>query len=69
VAKGQAILIPWDEIKNNPPPELKISPVAAIPHKSKAFRTILDLSYRIRLKNGGVINSVNDTTEKVAPQG
>ena len=69
VERGQARLVPWDEIKDNPPPELKISPVAAIPHKSKAFRTILDLSYRIRLENGGVINSVNDTTEKVAPQG
>jgi hypothetical protein len=69
VEKGQAILIPWDETKDNPPPELKISPVAAIPHKSKAFRTILDLSYRIRLKNGGVISSVNDMMEKLAPQG
>ena len=69
VHKGQAVLVAWDDIKDNPPQELKISPVAAIPHKSKAYRTILDLSYRIRLKNGGVIRSVNDTTEKVAPQG
>ena len=69
VAAGQARLVLWDDIRDNPPPELKISPVAAIPHKSKAYRTILDLSYRLRLKNGGVMRSVNDTTEKVAPQG
>ena len=49
---------------------MTISPVAAIPHKSKAYQTRLDfLSYRLRLKNGGVVKSVNDTTEKVAPQG
>ena len=69
VEKGQARLIRWDTIKDNPPRELKISPIAAVPHKSKAFRSILDLSFRLRLKNGGVVSSVNDTTEKVAPQG
>ena len=37
VAAGQATLVLWDEIKDNPPPQLKISPIAAIPHKSKAF--------------------------------
>jgi hypothetical protein len=59
----------WDSIKDNPPKELKISPNAAIPHKSKDFRSILDLSFRLRLKNGGVRTSVNDTTEKTAPSG
>ncbi len=59
----------WDSIKDNPPKELKISPIAAIPHKSKDFRSILDLSFRLRLKNGGVQTSVNDTTEKTAPAG
>ena len=34
----QACLVPWEDIKHNPPPQLKISPIAAIPHKSKAFR-------------------------------
>jgi hypothetical protein len=59
----------WDSIKDNPPKELKISPIAAIPHKSKDFRSILDLSIRLRLKNGGVRTSVNDTIEKTAPPG
>ena len=69
VEKGQARLVMWDDIKDDPPPELKISPIAAVPHKSKPYRSILDLSFTLRLKNGGVVNSVNDTTEKVAPQG
>jgi hypothetical protein len=65
---NQARLVPWDDIKDNPPAQLKISPIAAIPHKSKAFRSILDLSFRLRLKNGGVLAAVNDTTVKSAPK-
>ena len=49
VRTGQAKLVAWDSIKDNPPPELKISPIAAIPHKSKQFRSILDLSFNLRL--------------------
>ena len=37
---GQAKLSAWDSIKDNPPAELKISPIAAIPHKSKQFHSI-----------------------------
>ena len=66
---NQARLVPWDDIKDDPPRQLKISPIAAIPHKSKAFRSILDLSFRLRLKNGGVLAAVNDTTVKSAPKG
>jgi hypothetical protein len=65
----QARLVAWDDIKDNPPLQLKISPIAAIPHKSKAFRSILDLSFRLRLKNGGILAAVNDTTIKSAPKG
>jgi hypothetical protein len=32
-----ACLVARDDIKDNPPVQLKISPIAAIPHKSKAF--------------------------------
>jgi hypothetical protein len=37
VQKNQALLVQWDAIKDNPPKELKISPIVAIPHKSKDF--------------------------------
>jgi hypothetical protein len=62
-------LVEWDSIKDSPPTELKVSPIAAIPHKSKEFCSILDLSFQLRLANGGVRSSVNDTTEKTAPAG
>jgi hypothetical protein len=65
----QARIVDWDSIKDNPPKELKISPIAAIPHKSKAYRSILDLLFRLQLKNGGIWAAVNDTTEKTALKG
>ena len=69
VRVGQAKLVLWDDIKDNPPPQLKISPIATIPHKSKAFRSILDLSFSLHLKNGGILESVNHSTIKMAPRG
>ena len=69
VRTKQACLVQWDEIKDNPPKELKISPIAAIPHKSKDFCSILDLSFCLCLATGGVLASVNDTKEKTAPAG
>jgi hypothetical protein len=63
---NQAHLVPWDDIKDNPPPQLKIFPIAAIPHKSKAFQSILDLSFRLGLQNGGVLAAVNNTIVKSA---
>ena len=66
---GQAKLVAWDFIKGNPPFELKISPIAGIPHKSKQFRSILDLSFHLRLKQGGILPSVYATTVKTAPEG
>ncbi len=69
VKMGQAKLVAWDSIKEAPPRELKISPIAAISHKSKQFRSILDLSFHLRLKQGGILLSVNATTVKMAPKG
>ncbi len=69
VLKNQARLVQWDSIKDNPPKDLKILPIAAIPHKSKDFWLILNLSFRLRLKNSRVCASVNNTTKKTAPAG
>ena len=49
---GQAKLVAWDSINNNPPAKLEISPIAAISHKSKQFCSILDLPFHLRLKQG-----------------
>jgi hypothetical protein len=69
VNSGQAKLVMWDSIKDNPPAELKISPIVALSHKSKLFCSILDLSFHLRLKQGGILLLVNATTVKNAPQG
>ena len=68
VKDGCAKLIKWDDIKHNPPTNLKVSPLAAIPHKSREFCMILDLSYNIKI-NGIKLQSVNETSNKnLAPQ-
>jgi hypothetical protein len=69
VRTKQARVVEWDAIKDNPPTELKISPITAIPHKLKAYRSILDLSFRLRLKNGIFRDAVSKTTVKTAPGG
>ena len=69
VQKGQAKLIHWNDIKHAPPPNLKISPVAMMPHKSRPYRAILDLSFPVRLTPSEVVPSVNTSTTKVGPQG
>jgi hypothetical protein len=69
VMAGQVQIVVWDDIKDIPPPQLKVSPIVAIPHKSKDFRSILDLLFRLRLRNLGFLDSVNDTTIKLAPKG
>ena len=43
-ADGCCRIVSWNDIKDNPLANLKISPIAAIPHKSRLFRMILDLS-------------------------
>jgi hypothetical protein len=69
VAKGQAHVILWDVIKSNHLRQLKVSLVVAIPHKLRPYRSILDLLFALRLEDGGVNESVNNTTEKWAPRG
>jgi len=65
-ANGYAKVIRYGDIKNNMPKKLKISPVAMIPHKSRSFRTILDLSFRLH-HFGKLMESVNSATVKQAP--
>ncbi len=64
VTNGFARKVKWKEIQHNIPPKLKLSPVAMIPHKSRAFRCILDLSFTLKVSKTA---SVNDTTVKMAP--
>jgi hypothetical protein len=65
IACGYARIIKWGDIKNKIPTKLKISPVAMIPHKSKKYRCILDLSFTL-FEDGQEFPSVNDTTTRLA---
>ncbi len=35
VRAGQGRIVEWNDIRHEPPPGLKISPVAMVPHKSR----------------------------------
>ena len=69
VSNGQARVVNWNDIRHDPPPQLKISPIAMVPHKSRPYRAILDLSFPVKLKPSGEVPSVNTTTVKTAPKG
>ena len=45
VNENFAKIVKWGDIKQNIPKNLKISPIAMIPHKSRDYRSILDLSF------------------------
>ena len=58
-----AEVVRFGDIQNKLPTKLKISPVAMIPHKSKAYICILDLSLQLHLKQKQ-LESVNTQTNK-----
>ena len=68
IKKGHARVVLWDDIKHNPPQQLKVSPLAMVPHKSRLFRAILDLSFSLRLSTHQ-IQSVNELTQKQSLEG
>ena len=69
VQQGQAKVVPWASLCGNPPKQLKISPISAVPHKSRKWRAILDLSFSLHLDVHRQLPSVNASTIKTAPAG
>ena len=67
VEGGWVFTVRWGDIKHAIPPHMKVSPVALIPHKSRSYRVILDLSFQL-LFQGQRQPSINDTTNIQAPQ-
>ena len=63
VASNQARLVLYDKIKGNLPAQMKFSPIAATPHKSKSYRLILDPSFSLKLNPHGCITSVKKQLE------
>ena len=70
VQQGFAEIVNWEDIQphlSSPAwNQLKISPLALVPHKSRKFRAILDLSFKLRIFNME-LPSVNDSTTSTAP--
>ena len=62
VQSGQLRLCPWSDVQQRPPEWLKVSPAAMVPHKSRRFWCILDLSFSLSLNNGRCVPSVNEAT-------
>ena len=48
---------------------MKVSPIAEIPNNSKAFRSILEMSFYLNLTPHGPFPSVNKNSEKMATGG
>ena len=67
IQQGFMSTVKWGDIKNNVPLNLKISPLAMIPHKSRNYRCILDLSFQLKTNNK-LQSSVNNDTTFNAPQ-
>jgi len=66
-AQGFANIYKWEDLKKDLPRALKLSPLAMIPHKSRKYRAILDLSYQLMVA-GYMLPSVNDATVQMAPE-
>jgi hypothetical protein len=69
---GFCKVIPWEELKQLRSPNLKISPVAAVPQVGRLPRIILDLSFPVYQDIDGIITamqaSVNNTMALQAPK-
>ena len=57
------------KIKGNFPTQMKVLPIAEILHKSKSFRSILDVSFSLKLTPHGHVPSVNENNENTALRG
>ena len=50
----------YDDTKDDLPVEMKVSPISDIPHKSKAFLSILDFAFALHLIPQGKVPSANE---------
>ena len=66
VQGGFAKIFLWDYMKNNPPPNTKVSPILMIEHKSRRYQEILYLSFCLLIM-GYYVPSVNESSADTAP--
>lgn len=72
VEAGFSEIVLWDDIKDDLPSNLKVSPLAVIPQANRRGRLILDLSFGVRRSHGprkGEVMqaAVNETTTRLSP--
>ena len=53
----------WGDLKQNLPSKLKFSLLVMIPHKSRKYRAILDLSFALKVA-GWDLPSANESTKE-----
>ena len=46
-AQGFCRIVKWKALRRDPPRDLKIFPLAAVPHKLRSWRAILDLLFKL----------------------
>ena len=56
----------WKDIRKNPPQNLKILPLVAVPHKLRSWQAILDLSLELTVNKQKIL-SVNNASKTLAP--
>ena len=56
----------WAELQRDPPWNLKISPLAAVPHKLRSWRAILDLSFELMVNRRRLL-LVSTDSKALAP--
>ena len=64
--QGFAKIFLWEDLKKNLPAKLKLLPLAMIPHKSRKFKAILDLSFSL-LVAGYQLPLANDASKDCVP--
>ena len=64
VEKNQLVI--YDEATGNIPEQMKVFQISALPYKSKAFQSILDLSFLLRVITHGCAPLVNENIKKTA---
>ena len=62
-------MVCYEKIKGNSPAQMNVSTISEIPHKSKAFRSIIYLLFSLKLTPHGSVPSVNENNENTAPRG
>ena len=67
VAQEFAKIYRWEDLKKDLPRALKLPPLVMIPHESRKYRAILDLSFQM-IVSGQTLPSVNEATEHLVPE-